>query len=278
MFERERIRHTLEVRHLTVQSSTMHGELIKTITFTSPDLHDFVSLGTTDHVKMFFPDPATGELTAPTKTEDGSIQRPDSAVSFNRDYTPAHFAPATEGADATVDFDFYLHDNSGLATEWARKAAPGDQVAIVGPRGSVMPPKDAKHFLLIADETGFTAFSRWLRLIPEDAKVTGIVLVEDEGLEDFFSPKEGQKVNIEWLYRFDGPGQLIEAVRSAADLITDETFVWAAGEAGELVPVRRFFKYDLELDRSQYHIQGYWKQGIVNRDHHEPIDPTDPES
>jgi NADPH-dependent ferric siderophore reductase len=53
--------------------------------------------------------------------------------------------------------------------------------------------------------------------------------------------------------------------------------VWAAGEASALVPVRRYLKHEVGLRPDQLDVQGYWKRGIVNRDHHEPVDPTDPD-
>ena len=56
---------------------------------TGPDFADFVSGGPADHVRVFFPDPVTGELVAPTAVgpaEDG-IVRPDAPV-HARDFTP----------------------------------------------------------------------------------------------------------------------------------------------------------------------------------------------
>ena len=43
--------------------------------------------GPEDHVKVFLPDPATGELHAPWLAPDGGLQRPTGVVSISRDYT-----------------------------------------------------------------------------------------------------------------------------------------------------------------------------------------------
>ena len=47
----------------------------------------------------------------------------------------------------------------------------------------------------------------------------------------------------------------------------DDTFVWAAGEADSLVPLRRALR-QRGLARAQYDIDGYWRTGVANLDHH----------
>lgn len=232
--------------------------------------------GPNDRVKMFFPDPATGVLSPPIKTVDASIQRPEDAVSINRDFTPLRFQSAHGTTSAQIEFDFYIFEAAGPATQWAATATPGNRVAIVSPTSSSPVPSEAERIVLIADETGLPAMRRWLELAPPSTRFTSIVLLEDEGLEDYFEDLTG-RANIEWLYSFDGPGQLLESVRSIHDLFTETTYIWAAGEATELAPVRRFLKYDRHLSREQFQIEGYWKRGIVNRDVQDPVDPSDPD-
>jgi NADPH-dependent ferric siderophore reductase len=67
---------------------------------------------------------------------------------------------------------------------------------------------------------------------------------------------------------------LLETV-SAQD-IDQDTFVWAAGEAGALVPVRRHLKAQ-QLPRENLSLHGYWRRGESGLDHHAPLDPSDPD-
>jgi NADPH-dependent ferric siderophore reductase len=55
------------------------------------------------------------------------------------------------------------------------------------------------------------------------------------------------------------------------------TFVFAAGEASALVPLRRHLRTALGLAPEQVAISGYWRRGTAGFDHHAPIDPTDPD-
>jgi NADPH-dependent ferric siderophore reductase len=129
--------------------------------------------------------------------------------------------------------------------------------------------------VLVADETALPAFTRWLTMLPESTRITALLDVADEEVEPYLSDEQVARASVEWLYREDGPGQLEEAVRSLT--FGPDAFVWAAGEASDLVPVRRYLKHGVGLRPDQLDVQGYWKRGIVNRDHHEPIDPSDPD-
>ena len=68
---------------------------------------------------------------------------------------------------------------------------------------------------------------------------------------------------------------LLEVV--ASQDITSDTFVWAAGEAGALVPVRRHLKGGVGLPAENLSLHGYWKQGTQGLDHHAPLDADDPD-
>ena len=47
--------------------------------------------------------------------------------------------------------------------------------------------------------------------------------------------------------------------------VTADTFVWAAGEASTLVPVRRYLKQELGLPKQHLSLHGYWKLGVGQR-------------
>jgi NADPH-dependent ferric siderophore reductase len=251
----------------------------------SDALDGFTALGPSDHVKVFFPDPVTGVVTAPSIAADG-VRRPTDGVVISRDYTPRAFRPAAGSAagsaTAELDIDFVLHGSGsdladgGPASAWAAAAAEGDPLAIAGPRGSRLAPDACAHAILIADETALPAFSRWLELLPAGTRITAIVDAADESVEEYLTDEQRQRASVEWLYRIDGPGQLEESVRSLGPIEPD-AYVWAAGEATSLIPVRRYLRHELGLSSEQLAVEGYWKRGITNLDHHAPIDPTDPD-
>ena len=68
---------------------------------------------------------------------------------------------------------------------------------------------------------------------------------------------------------------LLDVVRSQD--VTADTFVWAAGEAGALIPVRRWLTQEAGLPKANLSLHGYWKSGVAGLDHHAPLDPADPD-
>lgn len=264
-FHRESVRHPLAVRRVTVARVTPLAPSMRRITLTGPELAGFSALGPADHVKLFFPDPS-GALAVPDLGPEG-MQRPAAGMIISRDYTPLAFR-----ADALeLDIDFVLHGGDGPASAWAAQASPGDALGVGGPRGSRLAPADLGRLLLIADETALPASRRWLELVPAEVPVTGIFEVADDELETYL---DDTRVEAEWLRREDA--ELDEAVRSLGP-IADDAFVFLAGEATTLAPLRRYLRRELGLPAEQVSASGYWKRGIVNLDHHAPLDPSDPD-
>ncbi|HEU0256603.1 MAG TPA: siderophore-interacting protein [Microbacteriaceae bacterium] len=277
---RERIRQTMGFRRARVTGVTRPTPDFVRVTLAGADLADFRADGPADHVKVYFPNPVTGVLTAPTWSEEHGVERPTDGLVISRDYTPRAWRPAAEGRPAELDIDFFLYEGlgehgNGPASSWAAGAAPGGEVAVGGPKGSLLAPAEARHALLVADETGLPALARWIDMLPAGCAITAVVLASDEATEAYLTAEEEARAGVEWLYRFDGPGQLEEAVHSID--LADDAYVFAAGEAGELLPVRRMLKRDRHVDADHLQVQGYWKRGVTNRDHHAPIDPSDPD-
>lgn len=279
MFARETTRHELAARRVSVVAINDLAPAMRRITVTGSDLDGFVATGPADHVRLCFPDPATGELHMPEFDPVG-LRRPTEGVLITRDYTPLRFRPMGDSGGPELDLDFVLHGDEGPASAWAAAAVVGAELGVVGPRGSRGFPAGVHHLVLVIDETALPAAARWLALSPTDARTTVIAEVADEGLESYFAdtidPSIAARASIEWLYRVDNaPGQLEESLRSVT--IDDGTFVFLAGESGALAPLRRYLKHELGLPREQYAASGYWRRGVVNLDHHAPIDASDPD-
>lgn len=229
--------------------------------------------GPEDHVKVFLPDPATGVLHAPVVAPDGGLQRPTGVVSISRDLTVR--AQRAVGGAAELDIDWVLHGDEGPASAWASRVTVGDEVVLAGPSASVGVPEGIDRLTVVVDETGLPAAARWVDAVGPGVPVTAIVEIGDDVDESFVEAELGH-ADVEILYRTDGPGQLEEAVRSLGGLDDGELLV-ALGEAGELVPVRRYLRRELGISPDLLSIAGYWRRGTVNLDHDEPLDPSDPD-
>ncbi|WP_382309126.1 siderophore-interacting protein [Herbiconiux sp. UC225_62] len=274
-FTREPVRHPMAVRHLTVARVAKLTPTLTRVTLIGEELAGFASDGPTDHVKVFFADPATGILTVPELTPDG-IRRPESGTIVSRDYTPRAFRAATADSPDELDLDFVLHGTDGPASVWAANAATGDALVVAGPRGSRLVPSGIARAVLMADETALPALSRWLELLDPEVEITALVDVADASVPAYLSDELRLRADIVWLYRENGPDQLLAALRGLGP-IDEETFVFGAGEASTLIPVRRYLRHELGLPSQQVALSGYWKRGVANLDHHAPLDPSDPD-
>jgi len=263
-FERAGRRNRFTARRATVRAVTRPAEGVIRVTLEGPEFSDFTSAGPADHVRLFFPDDATGEFLFPVPAEGGDgIVRPEGAT-INRDYTPLNPRPASDGG--TVDVDFMDHVSPGPATRWALAAAPGDEIVVVGPRGSNEAPTDLDALLAIVDETALPSLTRWLADIPAGTPATVVVATPRD--DDWVRGYLGTEVTALHVVR---PGTALVDAVAALGPIDAGTFVFAAGEAGELAAVRRHLFGERGLPSEQVAISGYWKRGDVGFDHHTPL-------
>ena len=261
---RLQVRHELRQRRLTVAAVRPITSRIVRVTLTG-ELDGFAAEGPTDHLKVFFPDPATGQIATPGFHAGGlGLSAPGAVVS--RDYTPADHRPGE------LDLDMVLHGDAGPASAWASRATVGDPLVVAGPKTSKLVPDGLTGLVLVVDESAFPTAARWLRLTPPDVPVA--LLLDAPG-----APDDAARY-------FDGvAGAERATIRAGIDLeaalralpIDPGTVVVLAGEATTLVPLRRYLRRELGLPAQQVIASGYWRRGVAGLDHHAPIDPTDPD-
>lgn len=243
------------------------------IVLTGDDVADFpfVRFASNDHVKLYFPHPETGHIVAYRETGYDEWEV-DSDVSdpIHRDYTPRAFDPVTR--ELTVDFVIHTHGVAGL---WARDAKPGDELVVMGPRANWLLPENYSHYLAVGDETALPAISRLIEEAPTGSHVTAVVSIADVDEEQSLNPGEGVTLDLRWVHRDTSPvaeGHLsaletaVRAVSLPDDLGT--VYVFAAGEAGDIKPIRRWLRREVGLPKEQVAVDGYWKRGVADHDHH----------
>lgn len=277
-------RHELRVRRLTVAEVRETAPAMLRVTLTGAELEGFAASGPADHVKVFFPVPGgneeTGGIAAPVIV-DGRPVRPEGAIPISRDYTPAGFRKATAGSPPELDLDFFVHDegHGGPAVRWAASVRPGDPAVIAGPRGSHPVPAGIERAILIADETALPATQRWIAALGT-TPATGLLTVSNPATRSYLAAEEGAPngagtAELHWFSGSSAAAEVEAALRELA--IDDGTFVFLAGEAGSIVPLRRYLRRELGLSKAQADAHGYWKRGEANLDHHAPLDPSDPD-
>lgn len=217
-------------------------------------LSGFQSTGIGDeYLRLFFPDPDTGERVLPTIDERGHWTYPDGPSKVRcSTYTVRRF----DEARGEMDIDFVVH-LGGLASEWAQRAQPGDHMVINDPRGLYTPPDDIRWQILLCDATGLPALSRILEQTPTD--VQSRVFVEVARPEHRLDLPPHPDAVVTWLHGGNGaaPSQLEQVIRNVP-LPATPGYIWVAGEQKAVRGVRKFVRQQLKFPSARYELVGYW--------------------
>lgn len=260
-----RVRHPLKLRQASVQRIEELSPNMRRVVLTGQDFADFNSASFDDHVKVFFPDPHSGQLVLPQLAGQG-IATNDSAKPIMRDYTPRYF----DNQQHTLTIDFALHE-SGPASDWASQAKVGDKLGIGGPKGSMIIPMDFAGYVLIGDETALPAISRRLEELPQDAQV--VVIAEVDSLQDQLLWDCPQNTQIIWLQRMGSPMGQVDLFLQALKQVSwpkEDTHVWIATETNVARQLRKVFIDEYGVDKNYIKAAGYWQQG--KSDSHQVLD------
>ena len=232
----QRVRHEIHRRTVTVTQVDRPSPGFVRVTLADPSLAGFVSDGFDDHLKFVLP---------------GADGQP-----LMRDFTPAAF----DRQAATLTLEFALHA-SGVASDWARQARPGQQVTVAGPRGSMVVPTDFAWHLLAGDASALPAIQRRLAELPAGAQA--IVIVQVDAADQRPLPTAAD-LALQWVPDTAG----LTAALDALPLPPGEGFAWCAGEATAIARLR-----DLLLAKGQpkeaMRVSAYWKRGAA--DFHEEL-------
>ncbi len=216
----QRVRNELRFRELTVlESERVSG--FQRVVFGGESLAGFSSRGFDDHVKVFFPQDGV-PFVPPEVTDEGIVWAGDVRPP-SRDYTPLF-----DEARQQLTLDFYVHE-SGVASDWAVAAKPGDTLFIGGPRGSLVVPEDYAWQLYVCDESGMPALRRRLEALraqPKPVHVEAMVTVSDESLKGYLAHLD--EFNIQWVIGHDT--QAVATKLAALTVPQEDYYLWITGE------------------------------------------------
>lgn len=247
-------------RVTVVQPVTPH---IVRVTFAAETFRDVPAGAPDQYVKVFFPLPGQE---APVLPETGSdvmswyrtyLAMPDDVRPPMRTYTVRAHRPEA----AEIDVDFVLHGDSGPASAWASRVAPGDRVTFTGPYGLYALPESCDWQLLVGDETALPAIGAIIEQLPPGARASVYVELADRADRQAFETRGA--VEIHWVLRGSRPlGEaLLEALRGAA-FPGGTPYAWVSGEAGVVKSVRRHLVREREVGKRLICFTGYWRQGM----------------
>lgn len=249
-----RVRNELRFRPVEVIASEFIANSFYRITFAGEALEGFTSSGFDDHIKVFFPDPQTGEFHLPEITEEGVVWK-DGVRPVARDYTPLFFDPLQQ----RLTLDFYVHE-SGVASDWAASAKPGDVLAIGGPRGSLVVPEDYDFQLYICDETGLPAFKRRLQNL-SGSQIKLFAWTDEATGRDYLESLEN--VDVTWLGSGGMSSENVAPLIAQLNDITlpdEDYFIWLTGEGTAVKLLSDYFTGQRGRENDFVRAVAYWHQ------------------
>ncbi|MFB4349196.1 siderophore-interacting protein [Microbacterium sp. CR_7] len=240
-FSIERRGLDLRFRTVTLSSREWLAPDYVRVRVTGSDLAGFASLGSDDHMRLFFP---AGPV--------GSVEEMRAAPS--REYTPL------EWGDDWLDVEFAVHGDAGVAAPWAANAPLGSSIGVGGPRGSAVIVGEPGSWFLVGDETAIPAIRRFAALIPDGTPARIVIETVSAGRElDIDAP-----VEVEWLHRGDAaPGAALIAFLDGlteADAVGADPFIFIAAEQSVVKPGRALLER-WGIDTGKAVVKGYWKRG-----------------
>lgn len=151
-----------------------------------------------------------------------------------------------------------LRHGDGPLASWLDGCAPGDPVAVSGPGRGLVPDPSVRDWLLAGDESAIPAMVTLLDTIPDSATVRVLLELADGSapMPDIVSHPRGG-VDVAVAVPGTAPGDsLVDRLVAAPP--TDDTLLWAAGEAAAMQRIRRGVDRS-RSPRSMTVVRGYWK-------------------
>ncbi|GAA1137279.1 MULTISPECIES: siderophore-interacting protein [Microbacterium] len=234
-------RRGLELRFRTVTLTArewLAPDFVR-VRLSGSDLAGFDSLGSDDHMRLFFP-------AGPVDTVE------ELRASPSREYTPLAW-----GED-WLDVEFAVHGDEGVAAPWAATAPLGSSIGVGGPRGSAVISGQPGSWFLAGDETAIPAIRRFAALLPADVPARIVIETVSASREvEIEAP-----VDVEWVHRGDAPSgsALTTLIDGLTDAVGADPFVFIAAEQSIVKPGRALLER-WGVDTAHAVVKGYWKRG-----------------
>jgi len=192
---------------------------------------------TDKYVKLRFPSPAPD---APPVTRTYTVRRVDAGT-------------------RTLDIDFVVHGDEGLAGPWAATVQPGARISLLGPGGGYLPRTDTDWHLLVGDLSALPAISAALEALPSEAVGTAIIEVDAPDAQIERAAPTG--VQVTWSVDAEHDPEHLASLVRGLEWPGGTVQVFAHGERESMKALRRVFFDERGLDRGQVSLSGYWARG-----------------
>jgi NADPH-dependent ferric siderophore reductase len=238
-------------RRVRVRSTGALSERMMRVVLGGDELAGFAIESAASSVRLLLPPAGHDNIEMPTWTGN-QFELASGERAPIRTFTPRAF----DAERLELTLDVVLHER-GAATDWVRRTAVGDEVAISGPGRSETFDPAARSFLLVGDESAIPAISQLLETIDTTHTIQAHIEITDPGAR--FELPTHPNATIVWHDAIVGaaPGASVAAVVESLVQLPDA--VWVAGEAATVQRLRTHLFDVRGLARGRVTARGYWK-------------------
>jgi len=228
------------------------------LTLGGPGFANFVDKDVTDrYVKFLFAKPELG-LEMPYNMDELRSKLAPEDMPVRRTYTVRR----SDLEARTIEVDFVVHGDEGLAGKWARDTEIGSSICFAGPSGLFVPREEFDFHFFAGDETAIPAISAALEAMTPQMKGLAVIEVADESDELDLVHPEG--VEVRWLHRnaaFTPQNTVLENAVCEYPWPGGRVQVFAHGEREVMKKLRLYFYDERGVDRRDMSLSAYWAFG-----------------
>ncbi|PJG57853.1 siderophore-interacting protein [Aeromonas cavernicola] len=249
-------------RLVTVKTAVQLSPHLRRLCFSGSELADYPVTCGGAHIKVMLAQPYQSEPVLPVMTASGPRWANPEDKPIIRTYSIRAVRPETQ----ELEIDFVIHGDSGPASAFAVHAKPGDKVILSGPGGPHPMLPLADHYLLVGDLTALPAITAMCEVMPTNARGEIAIVVPDKADAQPISLPIG--VRCQWFVGEPAASGLLDHVLSLP-LSRDGGFFWLGGEEALVLPLRRYLRSTLEVDRQSLYAVPYWRRGKSEEAYHQ---------
>ncbi|WON78536.1 siderophore-interacting protein [Serratia sp. UGAL515B_01] len=235
---------------------------LRRITFRAPDLHYYPAETAAAHIKIFLPREGQTQPDLPTLSENGPIWATNAIRPFIRTYSIRAIRPEL----GEIDIEFALHDHSGPAVEFARKAKAGDKIGISNPGGPKPMLPEAHFYCMAGDPSSLPAIAALLENLPAHHKGHAFIRVDTPS--DVLDLQRPIGFELDWIIGSTEKTKELISQFCSLQRSQNGTYFWLAGEDRLVVELRRYLRRELHCDRNQLYAVPYWREGVNEESYH----------
>ncbi|WP_406306655.1 siderophore-interacting protein [Streptomyces sp. NBC_00885] len=211
----------------------------------------------TDHFhRVHFTDGGMLALTGVHPTMWARIWFDDGGKPHQRAYTLVDADPAA----GTFSLEFALHD--GCASDWARKAQPGDKIeATLQGTGFTAPDPLPARLFVIGDPASLPAINSLLDALPRVPATIWFETTHDSD-KDLPLCLDPAHHDLHRVPRRDAGAHLVDEVKAALPGLLDDpvgAYVWMACDTATTRALTTYVRRDLGLPKDRVNALGYWR-------------------